>query len=171
MNRLTLSDKPLGRVPHMRHSAPMTDPSPILAVYGTLRRGEVNDAFFASATYLGSGRITGRLFAMAASPERAYGYPALLGDEAGDVVVELYRLAGAAALAEIDALEAYDPADEPGSEYVRRWAAVRDGVVDGAWVYVYNGPRSALGERIPDGDWVAHRRRLMAPAALEHVTD
>ena len=171
MSRLTLGDKPPGRSPLMRHSAPMTDPSPILAVYGTLRRGEVNDALLETATSLGSGRITGRLFAMAASPERAYGYPSLIDDATGDVVVELYRLAGAAALAEVDALEAYDPADEAGSEYVRRWAAVRDGPVDGAWVYVYNGPRTGIGERIHDGDWVAHRRRLMALDPLEGVTD
>jgi gamma-glutamylcyclotransferase (GGCT)/AIG2-like uncharacterized protein YtfP len=145
----------------------MTDPSPILAVYGTLRRGEGNEALLAGATYLGTGRIDGRLFEMAASHERAYSYPALILGTAGHVVVELYGLAGAAMLAAVDALEAYDPTDEAGSEYVRCRAAVRHGPVDEAWVYVYNGPPSAMGERIDHGDWVAHRRALDATAAVD----
>ena len=69
-------------------------------------------------------------------------------------MVELYRLRDAAHLARLDALEAYDPADEPGSEYLRRRVAVFDGPVASAWTYTYAGEVPPSAEPIPDGDWV-----------------
>lgn len=155
----------------MSDSAPMSERSPILAVYGTLRRGEANEQLLADATFLGTGCVDGRLFEMQRSDVRPYRYPSLISSSSGDVVVELYRLGGSATLAAVDALEAYDPADEPGSEYLRVWVAVRDGPVDWAWVYTYNGPSDAIGGSIDDGDWVAHRRRLSAVDVLERTTD
>ena len=136
-------------------------PPPIIAVYGTLRRGEPNAGLLAGARDLGVGRIVGRLHEMPRTAERAYAYPALvLGAGAvGDVVVEVYELADPAALAVIDALEAFDPDDVAGSEYARRLVDVLDGPVATAWIYEYNGPPEAMGDRIPDGDWVAHRAR------------
>jgi gamma-glutamylcyclotransferase (GGCT)/AIG2-like uncharacterized protein YtfP len=131
-----------------------------LATYGTLRRGERNAAFLAGATYLGRGRIAGRLHEMRSAPTRPYLYPSCLdpGEGIPAIVVELYGI-DRATLAEIDALEAFDPADEAGSEYVRRAVDVADGPVARAWVYVYNGPPREVGPQIPDGDWVRHRRR------------
>jgi GntR family transcriptional regulator/MocR family aminotransferase len=139
-----------------------------VAVYGTLRRGEHNAPLLAGARFLGTGRVDGRLHAMPATDLRHYGYPCLVdwadpAAEAG-VAVELYAL-DAGGLVDADRLEAYDPADEAGSEYVRRAVDVRDGPVERAWVYVYNGPRETIGEPIADGDWVAHRRRSHARAA------
>jgi len=139
----------------------MPAPPIVVAVYGTLRRGQRNDPFLAGARHLGHGRIRGRIHEIPRSGRRPYAYPALVlgaeaAAEAGDVVVELYRLPDAAALAALDGLEAYDPADDAGSEYVRRTVAVHDGPVASAWVYVYNGPASELGARIPSGDWIAH---------------
>jgi gamma-glutamylcyclotransferase (GGCT)/AIG2-like uncharacterized protein YtfP len=128
-----------------------------LAVYGTLRRGERNAALLAGADWLGTGRITGRLHAMPRTADRAYPYPALVADSSAEVVVELIDVRDEATLARIDALEAYDPADEARSEYVRREVAVRDGPVSSAWVYWYHGDSAALGPPIADGDWVAHR--------------
>jgi GntR family transcriptional regulator/MocR family aminotransferase len=138
-----------------------------LATYGTLRRGEQNAAYLAGATYLGTGRIAGRLHEMRAAATRRYGYPGCLdaGEGSPSVVVELYRV-DPATLAAIDALEAFDPADEAGSEYVRRPIDVVDGPVDRAWVYVYSGPLSGVGAAIPDGDWVAHRRRSEGRATV-----
>jgi gamma-glutamylcyclotransferase (GGCT)/AIG2-like uncharacterized protein YtfP len=135
---------------------------PIIAVYGTLRRGEPNAGLLSGARDLGVGRIVGRLHEMPRTAERAYAYPALvLGavGEVSDVVVEVYELGDPAALAVIDALEAFDPDDVAGSEYVRRLVDVLDGPVATAWIYEYNGPPEAMGDLIPDGDWAAHRAR------------
>ena len=133
-----------------------------VAVYGTLRRGEHNAGLLSGARFLGTGRVAGRLHEMPVNDVRPYAYPCLVGvaDETvqdGDVTVELYAL-DAAGLADADRLEAYDPSDEGGSEYVRRAIGVRDGPVARAWIYVYNGPPEAIGAAIPGGDWVAHRR-------------
>jgi gamma-glutamylcyclotransferase (GGCT)/AIG2-like uncharacterized protein YtfP len=159
----------------------MTDPSTSLAVYGTLRRGERNAALLRDAPYLGLGRIAGRMWEMPETADREYAYPSLVmaeppADAAADpdvdedparssVVVELYDLTDPDLLAAVDALEAFDPDDVAGSEYVRRLVAIVDGPVDEAWIYVYNGPPEAKGARILDGDWVAHRARSVGQGA------
>ena len=132
------------------------EPPIVLAVYGTLRRGERNDRFLAGATFLGSGLVRGRLHEMPRSELRAYAYPALVLEGSEPVAVELYGLQHAAKLATIDELEAFDPSDEAGSQYVRREVAVEGGPTRTAWVYVYHGPGDELGPVIADGDWVAH---------------
>ena len=140
-------------------------PTPVvLAVYGTLRRGGRNAPLLRGASFLGTARIAGRLRDMRPSATRAYGYPSLLLDGPGEVVVELYQPANAASLAAIDDLEAFDPADETGSEYVRCAVPVIGGPVERAWVYVYNGPPAEMGEVIPSGDWTAHSRGLTSVA-------
>ncbi len=128
-----------------------------MAVYGTLRRGERNHELIATADWIGVATIRGRLWGMPRTTERSYGYPALVEDGDGRVVVEVYRLRDAAHLARLDALEAYDPADEPGSEYVRRRVAVSEGPVPSAWAYRFAGELPDTAEPIPGGDWV-HRR-------------
>lgn len=128
----------------------------VLAVYGTLRHGERNAPLLRGASFLGTARIAGRLREMRPSATRAYGYPSLVLDGTGQVVVELYGLADASSLAAVDDLEAFDPADDAGSEYVRCAVPVIGGPVERAWVYVYNGPPEEMGEVIPSGDWTAH---------------
>lgn len=137
----------------------MTRSTSALAFYGTLRRGEPKAPLLGNARYLGMGRIVGRLREMPRTLARAYAYPSLVLDGEGLVVVELYDLTDPSLLARIDVLEAFDPADVAGSEYVRRLVDVVGGPVARAWVYVFNGPAEAMGEPIPDGDWVAHRAR------------
>lgn len=136
----------------------MTEPI-VLAVYGTLRRGERNDVFLAGSDLLGTGVVLGRLHEMPRSELREYAYPALLLDARGRVIVELYRLPDEATLTEIDLLESFEPADEAASQYVRRSVSIVDGPIDLAWTYVYNGPPGEVGVAIADGDWVAYRAR------------
>jgi gamma-glutamylcyclotransferase (GGCT)/AIG2-like uncharacterized protein YtfP len=131
----------------------------ILAVYGTLRRDQRNHRLLDGARYLGTGRIRGTLHDVPRTPFREYPYPALVTEPAGVVTVELYRLPESSMLARLDALEHYDPQDEPNSQYVRRAVRVEGGPVGHAVAYFYVGAPDELGEVIKDGDWVTFSER------------
>lgn len=133
--------------------------TPLLAIYGTLRRGYRNHSFIESGSvHLCTGWLPGRLVTIA-SPRRSYPYPAYVPDEsamARRVVVDIVRITDEALWPTLDALELYLPDDLPNSEYRR--VLIRAETADAGrlacWTYVYNAPVTGFTD-VPDGDWAA----------------
>ncbi len=122
-------------------------------VYGTLRRGEKNYPRYLQGRSLREvpATVAGELFFVADG-----GYPYLLpgGGRVQGELIDLDPATYREVLQRLDALEEYDPADEPGSIYLRRTAMVRtaDGTEREAWVYYWNRPETR-GKKIESGDF------------------
>jgi gamma-glutamylcyclotransferase (GGCT)/AIG2-like uncharacterized protein YtfP len=135
--------------------------TPLLAVYGTLRRGYRNWPLIASAsTPVDGGTLPGRLLHIS-SPMRRYPYPGYVPSQptgampaAPRVVVEVVSINDVALWPQLDALERYDPDDVAGSEYkrVEALATSAAGRALHCWTYRYLGPDDGYDE-VPGGDW------------------
>jgi gamma-glutamylcyclotransferase (GGCT)/AIG2-like uncharacterized protein YtfP len=145
--------------------------TPLLAVYGTLRRGYRNWHLIASSsTWVDEGTLPGSLLHIS-SPMRRYPYPGYVpvdpsaATAAARVVVEVVSIDDAAMWPKLDALERYDPGDIEGSEYVRVEALVTStsGRALRCWTYRYQGPTDGHDE-VPGGDW----GRLYRPGVDGH---
>lgn len=118
-----------------------------LFVYGTLRRGEMNEFaryLHAHSTHLGAARIRARLYALGWFPG------AVASDDPADVVRgDLFALDPAHADAVLARLDEYE-----GSEFERRETEARleTGEAMRCWTYYHVG--EAAGKRIEGGDWM-----------------
>ncbi|PXW72901.1 gamma-glutamylcyclotransferase (GGCT)/AIG2-like uncharacterized protein YtfP [Blastomonas natatoria] len=126
--------------------------TPLLFVYGTLRRGSDHPnatRLARESEWLGMGTLTGTLY-------RVSWYPALVLEGSDSITGDLLRLTDpAASLPWLDIFESCGPDDPPPHDYRREIAPVMTaGGAVSAMVYVWNLPRDAL-ERIPGGDWLS----------------
>lgn len=132
-------------------SRPPEDPL-LLAVYGTLRRGDGGRRRAGlgpgDLEDLGPCRIPGVLVDLGA-------YPGLLEGD-GAVVGELVRCADPAVLARIDAFEGHDPDLPHDPLFVRRPVTLLEPEGLRASAYLFAAPTGGAPE-IPGGDWMAHR--------------
>ncbi len=134
-----------------------------LFAYGTLMTGFARRPLLKGAVLEARGRIRGTLYDFGE-------HPGLVLAGADWVHGELYRVPEMVKrLPVLDRTEWYDPANEPGSLFLRQRVAVLigDGSTREAWVYVYNertGPPDP-GSRIESGDWRAH---VASRGALPH---
>ncbi len=113
-----------------------------VAVYGTLKRGQSNHHYLASADYLGNVRLDGfALYDLGPWPA--------VKQEPGVVQVEVYAV-DVATFAALDELEDYCAAAPDRGLYDRIQVNTPCGR---AWLYLYNGavlPR----QRLNSGNWV-----------------
>lgn len=146
------------------------DVTPLLAVYGTLRRGHRNYPLIERGSrYVGLARLPGRLVHIS-SPLRRYSYPGYLPEESGSsarVVVEVMEITDDSLWPSLDALERYLPDDPGSSEYLRclATATLPDSSALTCWTYRYNAAVEGY-EDVVDGDWA----RLPPATAQPDVT-
>ncbi|QIG80014.1 gamma-glutamylcyclotransferase family protein [Stakelama tenebrarum] len=118
--------------------------------YGTLQRGGGNWRALGiarRARFLGTDRVAGRLFDLGP-------YPAALLGPPGTIRGELFEAVDPGLIADLDALEGYDPRHPERSEYLRRRVTTRNGTA--CWAYHYRAlPRHARA--MPAGVWPAAR--------------
>ena len=146
----------------------------LLAVYGTLRHGCRNHHVLAGSEHLADGTVGGLLHEIVVPLRLDYRYPLLVvppqpSPHDPRAVVEVYRVDEEQVLARLDVLEAYDPADPDGSEYVRtrvpllarrRTAALGVPGLREVQVYAYAGPVAEQGAVLTGGDWCTHKGEL-----------
>ncbi|QHJ00853.1 gamma-glutamylcyclotransferase [Xylophilus rhododendri] len=119
-------------------------------VYGTLRRGEVNDINLLrpAPKYLGAASIPGRLYSMG-------WYPGLVMDGCMAVVGEVYSVSHSVEQ-RLDEIEGLLP--EPTGEYAKRELEIEvNGKLIRCFVYEIAPALVAHLEPLADGDWLARQ--------------
>ena len=122
-------------------------------VYGTLRRGGVNDItrLDPAPEFVGEGQVQGVLYQLGWYPGLRLG-----GGEAAPVRGEVYRIS-AQLEALLDRIE--EVQDGPHSEYFKRVVPIRvQGQSLACLLYEINPQRTQGQPRIGQGDWIAFRK-------------
>ncbi|NJM37619.1 MAG: gamma-glutamylcyclotransferase [Akkermansiaceae bacterium] len=123
-------------------------PTQLVFVYGTLRRGGSNHFRMAGAEFISAATIMGRMY-------RIDWYPGLVLDEAGDEISgEIYSVE-ADLLVALDAFEGVSAGEVEGCEYRRVQTTVvqQNSETLTAWVWEWLGAVSEE-RRISAGDWL-----------------
>lgn len=116
--------------------------TPLVAVYGTLKRGQRNHYWLEGADFLGSDRlISATLYDLGP-------FPGAKPEPSRGVEVEVFRV-DAALLTELDRLEDFRPRQPHAGLYHRAIHATSFGP---AWLYLYN-PEVVGCEAIRQGGW------------------
>ncbi|MCH9807019.1 MAG: gamma-glutamylcyclotransferase [Alphaproteobacteria bacterium] len=134
----------------------MSAVGPLLAVYGSLRRGESGFDELGlkdKLRFVSACQIRGKLYDLGE-------YPGLvLGD--GVVEAELYELVDRQAIVILDEFECFDANNRADSEYIRECVQLIKPDIK-AWVYVYNVERDGISidrsSEVQRGDWLRHRQ-------------
>ena len=140
------------------YNAPLPDVKPLnlVAVYGSLRKGQPNHDLLRLSRknneFKHKGTTPGEIFPLGTTVPGAH-FGALYQ---GKVVVEVYAV-DAETMAGLDRLEGWTGKDST-SNYVRKTVPVTldSGNVVLAWAYEY--PRRGASEIIPGGDWAEYRK-------------
>ncbi len=133
-----------------------------LFVYGTLRRGFANpnaELLHRQATWLGHGRISGRLLLLGTLPDSGQPYPGLFAPSpagSSSVVGDVFELAHPdLLLPRLDHYEGIGPEFPAPHEYTRRLVEVELGGRNlSCWCYLCQRPTAGLAE-IASGDFLA----------------
>ncbi|MFQ3786339.1 gamma-glutamylcyclotransferase [Halomonas sp. A29] len=116
--------------------------TPLVAVYGTLKRGQRNHFWLESADFLGSDRLA------SATLYDLGPFPGAKSEPSRGVEVEVFRV-DAALLTELDRLEDFRPRQPHAGLYHRAIHATTFGP---AWLYLYN-PEVTGCVAIRQGGW------------------
>ena len=128
----------------------------LIAVYGTLRRGEraaLDKGFYSyGVDFIGADRISAKMYHLGSFP----GVKSVtdFDETLPTVVVEVFRIRDASIIAILDAYESYNSEQPTQGLYNRCQVETERGRT--AWVYTFNG-MVIEDQRIDGGDWCKNR--------------
>jgi gamma-glutamylcyclotransferase (GGCT)/AIG2-like uncharacterized protein YtfP len=138
----------------MNHPASAVQRTPLVAVYGTLKRGMHNHHWLGAAEFLGTDSLT------TATLYDLGPYPGAKAEPSNGIEVEVFRVT-LWQMADLDHLEGYDPEHPRRGIYER---AIHLTTYGPAWLYLYN--HAVTGRPvIRQGGWPAAPRHSAEGAA------